>query len=63
MNTPHPNEVVKYCPHCRCKTWTDVDGVCEWAALAIAGGFIVLWLALVGGGIGYVAIHFILKFW
>lgn len=31
MDTPHPKEIVKYCPHCRCKTWTDVNGICEWA--------------------------------
>jgi hypothetical protein len=31
MDTPHPNEVVKYCQQCRCKTWTDVDGNCEWS--------------------------------
>lgn len=27
---PKPNETVKYCPICKCKTW-HVDGVCEWS--------------------------------
>jgi hypothetical protein len=31
MDTPHPNEIVKFCPQCGCKTWTDVDGKCEWS--------------------------------
>jgi hypothetical protein len=24
-------EIVKFCPVCGCKTWTDVNGICEWA--------------------------------
>lgn len=35
MDTPHPNEQVKYCPQCKCKTWTDVNGICEWADMHI----------------------------
>lgn len=29
--TPHRNEIVKFCPQCGCKTWTDVHGNCEWS--------------------------------